>query len=409
MTDENEPHKPPPESVSGTDLFGQIAESMGLLSHAQVRKALQIQTEREINDEAHLRIGEILIERHDLELRAVHKVLLEQKRRRTSTHQDLDSRALKVRMIGGYSIEEVIGTGGMGTVYKAQDVKLRRTVALKILAPRLTEDAEFVARFEREVTAVGSLSHPNIVAALSSGRDEDRPYMVMEYVAGQSLGKILRESGRLPERRALEIARDVARALDHAHSRGVVHRDVKPDNVIVATNGVAKLTDFGLAKLLREDHRLTQTGIALGTPHYISPEQVSASRYIDHRADQYSLGAVLFHMLAGQVPFDGPTNNDIMLRHLEDELHDPCDLAPGVSVGSVRIIYKLMAKKSANRYDATSLLVEDIDRVLAGREPAHAPPVDKQRAEKLHPRSSGCATSVILLIVLLCIIDWIGR
>jgi serine/threonine-protein kinase len=386
------------------ELFGQIAERMGLLTHAQVLNALQIQTAREIHDETHRRIGEILIERHELGLRSVHKILLEQKRRRGPRKESLDSRS--ARTIGGYYIMEVLGNGGMGSVYKVVETATQKTLALKILAPRLVEDAEFVARFEREVTAAGSLSHPNIISALGSGREDNRPYLVMEFVEGRSLGRILREQGRLPELRALQIARDVASALEHAHSRGVVHRDVKPDNVLITEAGQAKLTDFGLAKLLREDHRLTQTGIALGTPHYISPEQVAASRYINHRADQYCLGAMLFHMLTGQVPFDGPTNNDIMLRHMDDELRDPRTLVPGISAGAVGILRKLMAKKSADRYDVTSLLVEDLDLALAGREPLYASAKDAGGLKKIKPHGAGCASSVIVLIVLLCLIDW---
>ncbi|HYF51786.1 MAG TPA: serine/threonine-protein kinase, partial [Planctomycetota bacterium] len=265
-----------------------------------------------------------------------------------------------------------------------------RLVALKVLSSRLASDPEFVARFQREVKASGSLQHPNIVHAFGSGEDAGQPYMAMDFVDGKSLGKLLREEIRLPERRCLEIALDVARGLDHAHNAGIVHRDVKPDNVLIDEKGRARLSDFGLAKLLREDQQLTQSGIALGTPHYISPEQVSANRYIDHRADQYSLGAMMYHMLTGQVPFDGATNNEIMLAHLEDTLPDPRKIRPQISEAVVRIVFKLMAKKSAERYDSTGQVVDDLQNVLQSKEPLYATKTSVGQPARAKSQKEGC-------------------
>jgi serine/threonine-protein kinase len=224
----------------------------------------------------------------------------------------------------------------------------------------------------------------------------------MEYVEGQTLGALLEDSGRLPGRRALEIVRAVATALSFAHSHGIVHRDIKPDNVLLGTDGCVKLTDFGLAKLLREDQRLTQSGIAIGTPHYISPEQVAASRYIDHRADLYGLGAMLFHMVTGHIPFDGPNNNEIMLKHLNERVRDPRLLVPDIAPGTAAIIIKLMAKRAADRYDTAGQLVEDIDLVLRSARTRHAAAVRRP----LRLKAPGCAASVALFV--LCAL-WIFR
>jgi serine/threonine protein kinase len=378
--------------------FGDIALGMGLLNQEQLLAALQAQEAQRAADAkgTAARIGEILIAQHVLEHRDVQKVLLEQQKLR---HKPASVKA-SARDVGDYEIMEVLGTGGMGSVFRAKEKSSGKIVALKVLSSRLASDAEFVARFEREVKAAGSLVHPHIVHALASGNDAGQPYMVMEFVDGPSLGKLMRDDGRLPEKRCFEIALDIAKALDHAHSAGIVHRDVKPDNVLLDKAGVARLTDFGLAKLLRDDLKLTQSGIALGTPHYISPEQVAANRYIDHRADQYSLGAMMFHMLTGQVPFDGPTNNDIMLRHLEDPLRDPRELRPHLSNAAVRIIFKLMAKKSAERYDSTAQLIEDLQRVLASKEPLYATRSTVGQPAPAENKKSGCMAVLFSLLLI---------
>jgi len=287
----------------------------------------------------------------------------------------------------------------MGHVYKARDPAQQKIVALKVLSLRLTEDAEFIARFKREVETTGALSHPNIVAGYGSGSADGRPYLIMEYVEGCSLGKLLENNQHLPEKRALEIACEVARALDYAHSHGVVHRDVKPDNVIIGAGATIKLTDFGLAKLLQSDQRLTQSGIALGTPHYISPEQVAASRYIDHRADIYGLGAMLFHMLSGRVPYEGANNNEIMLKHLNTPFPDLHERVKGISAHTEWIVRKCMAKKAADRYDSAGPLIQDLTLAMNGKAPLHAQKIARDTNFKQERR--GCAASIVIGVLVL--------
>jgi len=386
--------EPPPRL-----LFGEIAQDLGLLTAAQVAEALRLQNEQRARGAANAhsapRLGESLVGRNLLAPRALQKVLVEQQRRREGQNLAL---AFGLNQIGPYETISVLGSGGMAVIYKARDPASNRTVALKVLSLRLAADAEFVARFEREVKATSALSHPNIVASFGAGNDNGRPYLAMEYVEGESLGELLERQGPLSEERALRLARTIAGALGYAHSQGVIHRDVKPDNVLLGKDGAVKLTDFGLAKLLRENLRLTQSGIAIGTPHYISPEQVSGSRYIDHRADLYGLGALLFHMVTGQAPFDGRNNNEIMLKHLQGKLRDPRQLAPRLSPGAAAIIRKLLEKKAPARYDTAAQLIEDIDLLLSTGAPRHAVPVQR----RLHLKERGCAAMIAL--VALCVL-----
>ena len=266
----------------------------------------------------------------------------------------------------------------MGAVYKAIDRQTGGLVALKLLAKRWLNDAEFLARFEREVKAAAVLSHPNIVRSRGSGRLASRPYLLMEFIEGENLGRLLRREQRLNELHALLIARDVAAALGHAHRHGIIHRDVKPDNVLL-DKGSAKLTDFGLAKLLQDNEALTRSGVAVGTPHYISPEQITCVRNIDHRADLYGLGAMLFHILTGAPPYDAPTRNEILLMHVDSPPPDPRELVPELSRATAVIVLRLLAKQPRDRYDDAQALKGDLERICAKLQPRPAP--DKAAAQ----------------------------
>src|SRR5690349_22764886 len=203
-----------------------------------------------------------------------------------------------------YELVELVGTGGMSSVYKAHDRLLERNVALKVLHPHYGEDGEYVERFRREARAVAQLSHPNIVTVIDRGADDGRQYIVFEYVDGENLKQLLTRTGPLPIRRAIKLGLETAEALAFAHTHGLVHRDVKPQNVLLTPEGEAKVTDFGIARSLDVEHGVTQTGTVLGTSNYISPEQ-AGGKPVTPATDVYSLGVVLFELLTGDVPFPG--------------------------------------------------------------------------------------------------------
>src|SRR5918992_2797477 len=220
--------------------------------------------------------------------------------------------------IGGrYELEELVGTGGMSSVWRARDALLERKVALKILDPRYSDDEEYVVRFEREARAVARLAHPNIVTILDRGKDRDRQFIVFEYVDGQTLKQIVDARGPLPIDEVVRLALEVARGLAYAHESGIVHRDVKPQNVLLNGDGHAKVTDFGIARSLDVERGVTQTGTVLGTSNYIAPEQASGERP-GVESDVYSLGCVLFELLTGEVPFPGDNFVSVALQHLNE-------------------------------------------------------------------------------------------
>ena len=270
------------------------------------------------------------------------------------------------KMVGNFEVLEEIGRGAMGAVFKARQVSVDRIVALKVLPPRLAKDEKFIGRFLREARAAAHLNHPNIVQAIDAGHAKPYYYFAMEFVDGPSADALLQSEGPLRERRALEIARDVARALDHAHQADIVHRDVKPDNILIAADGTAKLADLGLARETVDlDSRLTQAGTAVGTPDYISPEQARGEDELDGRTDVYSLGATLYHLVTGSPPYTGKSAVDIMYKHLHDPPPDPRAVNPQVSAGMAAIVSKAMAKRRQQRYANAEALLNDLERLLA--------------------------------------------
>jgi eukaryotic-like serine/threonine-protein kinase len=274
--------------------------------------------------------------------------------------------------IEGFELQKKIGEGGMGAVYLARQISMDRLVALKILRRSLARNSDFVDRFVREARLAGKLDHTNIVRALDVGQSGEYHYLAMEYVDGRNLAAILREQGILPEKEALGLVLQVARALEYAHSREIIHRDVKPDNVMLASDGTVKLTDMGLAKQTGAESHLTQTGEMLGTPHYVSPEQARGQEDVDIRSDIYALGATMYRLLTGRTPFDGPTGAVVMTKHLTEEPTPPQEVNPQISNYTSRIICMAMTKDREHRYQLPSEMISDLEDVLAGRSPGHA-------------------------------------
>jgi serine/threonine protein kinase len=253
-------------------------------------------------------------------------------------------------IFGDYEILEGLREGGMGRVFRARHLTLQRDVALKVLADRYADDEVSRLRFLTEARAVARLNHRNIVQIYEFGRVETTFFLTMELVRGLSVGDRIKRDGRFTEREAIAVVRQACAALGVAHAAGIVHRDVKPDNLILRDDGVVKLVDLGLAKSLTADQHLTQTGIVSGTPHYISPEQIAGVKDIDGRTDIYSLGATLFHMVTGRTPFEGSSPMVIVAKHLHEEPEDPRTLVPTLGPALCAVIKKMMARDRDQRY-----------------------------------------------------------
>jgi serine/threonine-protein kinase len=300
-----------------------------------------------------------------------------------------DSGRRQIKSIGGYQLISRLGRGGMGAVFKARQTSMDRIIALKILPPRLAHDGQFVERFMREARAAGRLSHPNIVSGIDVGEADGYYYFAMEYVEGETLFELVKREGGLEPKRAVAIAVQVAAALAHAHAHGMVHRDVKPQNVIIAAGETAKLCDLGLARSTEEDQSITATGTALGTPHYIAPEQIEGRTDVDGRADLYALGSTLYHMLAGEPPFTAPTGAKVMAMHLSDPPPPLEDRVPGVPRSLAALVMRLMAKQREERYGSAEELLADLEQIAAGGAPAHLRPATRRRRSSSKLRRTG--------------------
>ena len=246
-----------------------------------------------------------------------------------------------------YEVLERVGGGGMAEVFRARDSRLSREVAIKILHAQYAHDDAFVERFRREARAAASLHDPHVVEVYDAGSDGETHFLVMEYVPGGTLKDGLRLEGRYPEREALDIGAQIAEALEAAHARGLVHRDLKPQNVLFDAAGKVKVADFGIAKAAGD--QLTQTSSVLGSPHYFSPEQAHG-RVVDERSDLYSLGVVLYELLTGQPPFDGDSPVEIAIRHVHDEPVPPRRLVPDIGAATESVVLRAMAKSPLRRY-----------------------------------------------------------
>jgi eukaryotic-like serine/threonine-protein kinase len=305
--------------------------------------------------------------------------------------------ATSKRLLGGrYELGDVLGYGGMAEVRRGRDVRLGRDVAVKALRSDLARDPSFQSRFRREAQSAASLNHPSIVAVYDTGEDVDdgvvSPYIVMEYVEGRTLRQVLEAEGRLLPRRALEITAQICTALDQAHRAGIVHRDVKPGNVMLTPAGEVKVMDFGIARALTgAAATMTQTAAVIGTAHYLSPEQ-ARGEHVDARSDVYSAGCMLYELITGGPPFTGDTAVAVAYQHVREDPVPPSRIEPDIPAPVDAIVLKAMAKNPANRYQTAADMRADIERALAGR-PIEATPVLAEDSPTLTPAG---ATTVLL-------------
>ncbi|MBI2190903.1 MAG: serine/threonine protein kinase [Planctomycetes bacterium] len=289
----------------------------------------------------------------------------------------------RIQQLGRYRLMERLGMGGMGTVYKAIDVPLNRVVALKILSTQLATDQKYVERFLREARSAAALNHPNIVGALDVGQEGKFFYFTMEFIDGTTIQQRLKAQGKFSGAEALNIVLQVAQALQHASSKNIIHRDIKPDNIMITSGGEVKLTDLGLAKAVdNQDATITQAGRMLGTPHYASPEQIRGELTIDGRTDIYSLGMTLYHMVVGSPAFDGATAAVITVKHLNEAFPDPKAACPELSDELSHVLRKMTQKVVADRYSSAQELIEDLESVRRGEWPFHAGPPPAHLARK---------------------------
>ena len=327
-------------------------------------------------------------------------------------------------LVGKYELHEKLGEGGMGIVYKAQQRSMAREVALKILSPKYGQKAKWVDQFIGEARAAGKLNHQNIIQVHDVGTENDIHFFSMEYVDGPTCMQMLKGHGQLDVEPALEITRQVARALDYAHSHRLIHQDIKPDNIMVGSNEVVKLADLGISKTFDEVAAEEGPKKIMGTPHYMAPESALGKK-IDHRVDLYSLGATLFHFLSGKTVFHGTTPTDVLKAHVMEPIPSLKDLNPLVPQEVVSLVEKMLAKNPDERYQTAKDIEIEIDRILAGKgfskdragsetvmlrryaqgvkpgstEPADLTPEESGQVDIPQPRSRLPRTLVALLVV----------
>jgi serine/threonine protein kinase len=275
----------------------------------------------------------------------------------------------EIALAGRYLLVDLLGSGGMGSVYRARDTKLVRQVAIKVLPTRRLGDPDAVARFEREAKALAKLSHAGIVQVYDSGQDDERHFLVMEYIEGEDLAAVLRAKKTLSPARSADYICQTCRALEHAHAKGLVHRDLKPSNLLITPSREVKILDLGLARFFQDqldDSALTREGCAMGTPDYMAPEQFHDSRLVDARSDIYALGCTLYHVLSGQPPFPGTSlsaKRESHERHEPEALEQLCDDVPA---GLAPIVRRMMAKKPDERFASAREVAEALAPYAAG-------------------------------------------
>jgi len=322
------------------------------------------------------------------------------------------------REIAGYAILERVGRGGMGTVYRARQLSLDRIVALKVLSPSLAWDTEFIERFMQEVRAAAALVHPNIVRALDVGKEGTIHYFAMEFMSGGSIEDRIEREGRVAPDRSVPMLLDVARGLAYAEKQGIVHRDIKPDNLMLNEQGSVKIVDLGIAGQLEGRRGFTQSEGVFGSPHYIAPEQAAGER-IDHRADIYGLGASAYRMLSGRALFTGASQAEIMAKHVNEEPEPLSRVAPWVPRRLCKVVEKMIEKDPDDRFQSANEIIAALEGlsagVAAGSRPTELQHITDLVVEKRKPGRyarqrrnrlvlAGVIGGLLLLVILLLVI-----
>ena len=288
----------------------------------------------------------------------------------TGSLTNIDAEMIDIMMTGKlignrYEVIEEVGKGGMACVYKAKCLVLNRYVALKVLRPEFREDKDFINRFKVEAQSAGSLSHPNIVSIYDVGQDGDLDYIVMEYVEGVTLKDYIGAKGVIPWKEAVDYAVQICAGLEHAHRKGIVHKDIKPHNIIITREGAIKITDFGIAKVMSTSTIATGGAAAMGSVHYFSPEQARGG-YIDAKTDIYSLGVLMYEMVTGRLPFEGDTAVAVAMQHIERDPVPPTEMGVDIPQSLENVILRAMCKEQSGRYDTATKLMIDLKKVYMG-------------------------------------------
>ena len=341
-------------------VFGKMAIEQGLCTDKELQQSLEeLQSRSKVNPAI---LKDLMVELGYITESQAERLGTGIKESKAAEHQ-----------IPGYKIVGKLGAGAMAVVYKARQLSLNRMVAIKILPKRFTENPEYVERFYKEGQAAGKLNHPNIVQAIDVGEAGGYHYFVMEYVEGKTIADDLSAGKVFEENEALDMIIQVANALGHAHALSLIHRDVKPKNIMINNHGAIKLADMGLARATTDiEAAQSEAGKAYGTPYYIAPEQIRGKIDIDGRADIYGLGATLYHMLTGRVPFMAEDYADVIRKHLREKLIPPDHINTLLSAGVSEVIEIMMAKKKEDRYNDIEELLVDLNALREGQTPLQA-------------------------------------
>lgn len=341
-------------------MLGKLVVKSGLITAEELEACSEL-LGRTRNEEEPSTLADVMLEHEYVTRRQLERI-----------REDFDTKKDSQR-IPGYRILKKLGAGAMATVFLARQISLDRMVAIKVLPKKFSDNTNFIERFYKEGQAAAQLNHPNIVQAYDVGQAGDHHYFVMEYVDGPTVYDRIVEAKRVGEAETVQIITQIAMALQHAHERGFIHRDIKPKNIMLTTNGRAKLADLGLARAISDKEAAeAEAGRAYGTPYYISPEQIRGELKIGPQADIYGLGATMYHMVTGRVPFEGKNPSSVMHKHLRSELVPPDHINPKLSASCALVIEMMMAKSTGDRYQSAADLLTDLEAISRGESPHFA-------------------------------------